>query len=164
MDLSKFSMEELILTAIKSEKEAFAIYDGIAKQLKNAALKDQFVSLAKEEEKHEAYLTEAFHKLFPQKEIRLPETTQVPLPEIHFDSDQVHLSEILDQAMQAELAAHEFYKSLSDRFDADNEIKEMLLKLSDMEMKHYELLKKEKEEVEKTEEMFIAWDMIHLGV
>ena len=153
-----------MLTAIKSEKEALAIYAGLADKIENAVLKDLLKDLAKEEEKHADYLTEAYKGLFPQKEILLPNTTKVPLPSIHIEHEMVHLSEIMNQAMQAELSAHEFYAALSERFYSDHDIKKMLLKLSEMELKHYEILKREKENLQNTEDASIYWDMLHIGV
>jgi len=163
MDISQFSLEELMLTAIKSETQAFKIYHGLAKQVENGVLKGHLNFLAAEEKKHEGYLTDTYKVLFPEKAIKLPDRTTVPLPEIHIEHEMVNLSEILEQAMKAELAANEFYRDLSARFDDNQDIKKMLLKFSEMEMKHYEILKKEQESVKKTEDAYIDWDMIHLG-
>ena len=163
MDLTQFTLEELLLTAIKSEIEAFKIYSGLAQQVKNAALKDHLEFLAGEEKKHEDFLIKAYKDIFPEREIKPPDKTPVPLPSIHIEHELVKLSEILEQAMEAEMAAHEFYKELAKRFDDNRGVKNMLIKLSDMEMKHYKILEEEKEEVEKTEDSDIDWGMIHVG-
>jgi len=163
MDLTQFSLEELLLTAIKSEVEAHSIYSGLAKQVKNAVLKDHLNFLAGEEEKHRGFLEDAYHEIFPEREIKLPDKTPVPLPSIHIEHELVKLSEVLEQAMKAELAAHEFYRDLAPRFEDNPGIKNMLLKLSEMEMKHYEILKEEKEKAEKAEDAEIDWGMIHVG-
>ena len=163
MDLTQFTLEELLLTAIKSEVEAFKIYYGLAEQVKNAALKDHLKFLAGEEEKHKEFLEDVYKEIFPEREIKLPEKTSVPLPSIHIEHEHVKLSEVLEQAMKAELAAHEFYKELAPRFEDNPGIKNMLLKLSEIEMKHYEILKEEKEKAEKIEDAEIDWGMIHVG-
>ncbi len=163
MDLSQFSLEDLLLTAIKSEVEAFRIYSGLAGQVRNAALKDHLEFLAGEEKKHEEFLRNAYKEIFPERDVELPEHTPVPLPSIQISHELVRLSEILEQAMKAESAAYEFYKELSNRFDHNPGIKNMLLKLSEMELKHFKILEEEKEKVEKTEDTEINWGMIHIG-
>ncbi len=163
MDLSKFTLEDLLLTAIKSEVEAYKIYSGLARQVKNVALKDHLKFLAGEEKKHEEYLIGAYREIFPERPLNLPEKTPVPLPSIDIHDERVKLSEVLEQAMRAELAAHDFYRELSKRFDRNPGIKKTLLHLSDMEMKHYEILKEEKEKAEKAEDAEIDWGMIHVG-
>ncbi len=163
MDLKDFSLEDLLLTAIKSEVEAYKIYSGLAEQVKNVTLKDHLKFLAGEEEKHRKFLEDAYKEIFPEREIKLPEKTPVPLPSIHIEHELVKLSEVLEQGMKAELAAHEFYKDLAPRFEDNPGIKNMLLKLSEIEMKHYEILKEEKEKAEKTEDADIDWGMIHVG-
>ncbi len=163
MDLSQFTLEDLLLTAIKSEVEAYKIYSGLAKQVKNAALKDHLQFLAGEEKKHEKFLIDAYKEIFPERALNLPDKTPVPLPSIEIHDERVKLSEVLEQAMAAELAAHEFYKDLSKRFDHNPGIKNTLLQLSEMEIKHYEILKEEKENAEKSEDAEIDWGMIHVG-
>lgn len=163
MDLSQFTLEDLLLTAIKSEVEAFIIYSGLATLVENATLKDHLEFLAGEEKKHEDFLVNAYKEIFPEREINLPNKTPVPLPSIHMEHELVKLSEILKQAMAAEMAAHEFYKELANRFDDNPGIKNMLIKLSEMEMKHYKILEEEMGKVEKTEDADINWNMIHIG-
>ncbi len=152
MELGKFSLEELLLAAIKSEVEAQKIYHGLARQVKDAILKDRLEFLAGEEEKHRECLTEIYRETFPDKELELPEHSPVPLPAIEVEGEKAKLSEILASAMEAELAAREFYKGLSERFEDRPEVREMLITLSEMEKLHYEILKTEKERAEKTED------------
>ncbi len=165
MDLSKFSLEELLLAAIKSEEESRNIYTKIAEAVSNALLKDRFKFLAEEEEKHRQFIEGIYKGKFPGKELKLPETTPVPLPEIKFSSEEVPLSDILSQAMEAELAAHEFYKSLAERFSSekDRETRKTLLFFSSMEMGHYHLLKLERENIERFEEFEDYNPMVHIG-
>ncbi len=163
MDLDQFTLEDLLLTAIKSEVEAYKIYNGLAKQVKNMALKDHLEFLAGEEKKHEKFLIDTYKEIFPERALNLPDKTPVPLPSIDIPHERVKLSEVLSQAMEAELAAHEFYRELSKRFDHNPGIKNTLLELSSMEMDHYRILKEEKEKAEKSEDAEIDWSMIHLG-
>ncbi len=162
MDLSRFTLEDLLLAAIKSEVESRDIYRKIASSVSNALLKDKFEFLASEEEKHRQFIEGIWKGKFPGKEIRLPDKTPVPLPEIRFSSEEVPLSEIISQSMDAELAAHEFYKSLAERFE-DKEIRRNLLFFSSMEMGHYHLLKLEKENIERFEDWEEYNPMVHIG-
>ena len=52
VDLKKYTLEELLLAAMKSEIESHTVYTTIADQVKNGLLKDKLKFLAKEEEKH----------------------------------------------------------------------------------------------------------------
>jgi len=51
MDLKKYTLEDLLLAAMKSEIESHAVYTSIATQVKNGLLKDKFKFLAQEEKK-----------------------------------------------------------------------------------------------------------------
>ncbi len=55
MKLSNISLEDLLLSAIKSEVESKKIYEDLARKVKNFMLKDRFKFLADEEEKHRAF-------------------------------------------------------------------------------------------------------------
>jgi len=85
MELGHYSIEELLLTAIKSETEANKIYLTLAKHIKNGLLQDKFEFLAKEEEKHKAFIEEMYQNHFPGKKIVLPKKTPVPLPSSRFE-------------------------------------------------------------------------------
>ncbi len=163
MDLEKFTLKDLLLAAIKSEIESKDIYSKIAASVSNALLKDKFKFLAGEEEKHRALIEQIYKGKFPEEPLKVPEKTPVPLPEIKFESEDVPLSEILRQAMDAELAAHEFYKSLAERFTEDREVRKNLLFFSSMEMGHYHLLKIELENIERFEEWEEFNPMVHIG-
>ena len=56
MDLTKYTLEELLITAIKSEVDSNTIYTKLANQVKNGLLKDKLHYLAKEEEKHNIFI------------------------------------------------------------------------------------------------------------
>lgn len=98
MNLGQFSVEELLLAAIKSEVESKDIYTKLADKIKNGLIKDKFYYLASEEEKHRQYIEEVYLNHFPDQQIRLPKETPVPLPEIHMDED-TPISKILKEAM-----------------------------------------------------------------
>jgi len=44
--------QEILILAMKAEKEAFKLYSGLAKATSDASIKDLFLGLAQEEAKH----------------------------------------------------------------------------------------------------------------
>ena len=127
MDLEKYTKEELILSALKSEVDAKEVYLNLADKVKNFFLKDRLKFLAEEEEKHRTFLTSLYQKDFSKKEIVIPETTPVPMPQIKIYDETEPISEVLQSAMEAESSAHDFYLGLADRFSEGSEEKRMLL-------------------------------------
>jgi len=163
MDLTSYSLEDLILAAIKSEQESHDIYTRIAQSVENGLMIDKFQFLAKEEVKHKHYVEQLYHKQFPDKTLTLPSKTPVPLPEINLpENEDVSLSDLIEQAMEAELAAHDFYLGLSDRFD-DTTIKHMLHYFADMETGHYKILEQEQQSLKWFEQSDVYWPMVHAG-
>jgi rubrerythrin len=163
MDLTRYDLNVLLLTAIKSEVDSKAAYSKLAKRVKNALLKDKLEFLANEEEKHRAFIEDIYRNHFPGKKIKLPKETSVPLPEIQISDENIPLSRVLRSAMEAEHAASEFYKKLSQRFLDDKKIKTTLLYFANMELGHYKLLEIEKENIERFEESDVYWPMVHAG-
>lgn len=163
MDLSSYSLEKLFLTGIKSEMESKRVYSTLAGRVKNAFLKDRLLFLAREEEQHRKFIAKIYNDSFPDKEIMVPETTPVPLPEVTIDDEMMPISEVLDRAMDAELAAREFYLSLSGRFPEDSNNWKVLQYFGRMEQGHYEILKVELENARRFEEFDESWEMMHVG-
>jgi len=162
MNLDSFDLEELLLTAIKSEVESNKLYSKMAKKTKNGLLEDKFKFLAVEEEKHRAFIEEIYMNHFPDTEIRLPAKTPVPLPEVEYN-EETPLSKLLKQAMDAEVAASKFYKSLAERFEEGSKIQNTLSYFADMEIGHFKILETEKESMERFEEGDVYWPMVHVG-
>jgi len=164
MDLKKYTLEDLLLAAMKSEVESNIIYTKIAKQVKNGLLKDKLEFLAKEEEKHKKYVEQVYKAKFPKKKIIIPKTTPVPLPQLVNPEEDTPLGSILKNAMHAEQAAYEFYQSLSEQFTKDDTIiRNTLSYFADMELQHYKILEIEKESMDRFEEADVYWPMVHAG-
>lgn len=163
MDLKKYSLEELLLAAMKSEVESNAVYTKIARSIKNGLLKDKLEFLAKEEEKHRVFIEQVYKKKFPKKLIMLPSTTLVPLPELRIPDEDAPLGSVLLSAMSVEQAAHDFYKALSKLFSDDQTIRNMLTYFADMELAHYKILEIEKQSMDRFEEADVYWPMVHAG-
>ena len=162
MDLSSFNLEDLLLTAIKSEVESKQIYSKMAKKTRNVLLEDKLKFLANEEEKHRLFIEDIYRNHFPENKIILPKETSVPFPKVEFSEDKP-LSRILKDAMKAEQYASDFYKSLAGYFEEGTKIHNTLLYFSDMEIGHYKILEMEKESMERFEEGDVYWPMVHVG-
>jgi rubrerythrin len=162
MDLKEYNMEDLLLTALKAEVDAREVYRELAELVKNAMLKDRLEFLAGEEEKHRGYFETQFHKDFPGKEILLPEKGVVPLPEVKLEGEDVPLSEVFEQAMEAELAAYDFYRGIAALY-ADEATRNMIFYVASMEMGHYRLLEIERDNAKRFEVFEVSWPDIHVG-
>ncbi|MCK5024839.1 MAG: ferritin family protein [Thermoplasmata archaeon] len=163
MDLSKYTLEELFVTAIKAEidsREAYSILAGITK---NAFLKDRLRFLADEEDKHQTFLEVKFKKHLPNIELTLPEYSPVPLPGIDVSDETVPISQILQQAMDAELAAYDFYVEFAKFVHDKHDLVLTLGYFAKMEQGHYELLKIEKASAEEFEEFDEYHPLMHAG-
>ena len=163
VDLTKYTIEELLCTALKSEAESKTVYTKLAAIIKNDLIKDKLLFLAKEEEKHRQFIEKIFKQRFPGKHPILPKKNSIPLPGIISLDENTPLSSVLQSAMQAEQAANEFYKSLAQRFKDDSSIKNNLLYFADMELQHYKILEMEKESMERFEQADVYWPMVHAG-
>lgn len=163
MELDGYELDDLILTAIKSEVEAKDVYHTLSKACRNAYLSNRLEFLAGEEEKHRAYLEDLYGAHFPGSEVSLPEEGVVPMPEISIPSERVPISAIFSQAMEAERAASEFYASMAELFEEGSEPRRMLAYFSKMEMGHYRLLEDEREAADSFEDFDFEWPMMHVG-
>ncbi|NIT37225.1 MAG: Rubrerythrin [candidate division Zixibacteria bacterium] len=162
MDLKEYDMEDLLLTAMKAEVDARGVYRTLAGRVHNAMLKDRLEFLAGEEEKHRVYFEAQFQKDFPAKKICLPAKGVVPLPEVKVESEDTPLSKVLEQAMEAELAAYDFYRGIAGLY-ADEATRNMIFYVASMEMGHYRLLAIERENAERFEVFEVSWPDVHVG-
>jgi rubrerythrin len=163
MDLSKYELKDLILAALKSEIESRKIYLGLSENVKNFMLADRLKFLADEEKKHKDIFTKIFKDRFPGEKMEIPRQTPVPLPEIKMEEAKVPVSEVLQRAMAAEKAAHDFYTSMVALFSPDKGMQSMLTHIARMELGHYKILELEKESAVEIEDTDVVWPMIHIG-
>jgi rubrerythrin len=163
MDLSKYTEEDLLLSAIKSEVDSNEVYSKLSEGVKNFYLKEKLRFLASEEEKHREFLESLFKNKIPGKEIVLPQKTPVPLPELKIEHENVPISEILERAMKAEKAAQDFYFCLAERFSVNSDVKKMLYYFATMELGHYKILDIERKNALNFEHYDQVWPMMHAG-
>ena len=150
--------------AIKAEIDAAKNYRKAAEQTNLFLLRDKFQFLVKEEEGHRHVLERLFEKKFPNQNLVLPSSEDMPYREFreYEVTPTMPLHEIIEKAMDGEHRAVEFYKGLADMVDAQDE-KSIVRYLSAMEESHYHLLKSELELVLNFELYDEVHDMMHVG-
>ena len=162
MNLDAYTVDTLLLTAIKAEVESHGVYSLLAGRVKNAMLKERLNFLAGEEARHRRIIEGIFKEKFPDLQLELPEKSPVPLPKVTISDELMPLNEIFQMAMDAEKAAYDFYQSLAKRFE-ENDLVNVILYVAKMELGHYELLKVESESLERFEEANVHIPFIHEG-
>jgi len=162
MNLNGFDLEQLLLAAIKSEIESKDLYLNIEKKTKNGLLSDKLKFIANEEKKHRMFIEDIYKNHYPGKKIIIPDKSLVPLPKITITDDML-VSKLLIIAMDAEKAASDFYKFLSEYFEKGSKLHNTLIYFSDMEKGHYKILETEKESMDRFEEADVYWPMVHAG-
>ncbi len=163
LDLRRFTRQDLLLAAMKSEFDSKITYTKLSLKVKNGLLKDKLQFLSKEEEKHRLVLEQIYNDQFPRTPIVLPKENIVPLPNVVITDEDIPISKIILQAMDAEQHAAEFYEALSQQFTSNKKIQNTLHYFSTMEREHYSILELEKESMEHFEEADMYWPMVHAG-
>ncbi|GEM_PF-137256 len=154
-------IEQLLKIAIKSEINAAEIYKKMADKTKIVFLKDKLNFLANEESSHRNLLEKLFETKFSHEPQKLDGDMETPLPELTITDDML-ISDMLTQAMEAEKKASDFYKNLKQNFEEEKE-KSMARYLSHMEKSHYYLLKSELELFHNFELYDEVHMMMHVG-
>jgi rubrerythrin len=163
MNIDDYGLEDLILSALKSEIDAKEVYSKTAESVENFILKDRLKFLAKEEEKHRIFFDNLYKKKFPEKDLKVPQSSPVPLPDMEAVSEKIPISEMLQMAMDAETAAHDFYINLAEKFTGDEPVLKTIKYIAKMELGHLRLLEIEKTSVLEYENFDDVWPMMHMG-
>lgn len=141
-----FTTLEIFSIAIKSEIEAARLYEHMKSLTGNSTLQEKFDFLVSQENKHEQILKEAYEKMFPEVELKTPESSPVPLLD-DILSDDPSLKELFEVAMDAEKKAQKFYSDLAKK--TTNQSSSSLLNyMARMERSHLALLEVEYEQLE----------------
>jgi len=165
MNVEDFSFEEMLKAALKAEINAREVYEHMAGRVDNFVMSERFEFLAGEENKHEGFLRNIYKSIGPEKELELPEETPVPLPYIRY-GDDIDESEIIEQAMDAEIASRDFYRKMAEKADnsgLERNPKKLLNYLAGMEQNHYEILKEEYNMMSDFEEYDQYYPAMHQG-
>lgn len=165
MELEEYDFDELLRAAAKSEVNSREVYEYLSNATDNFVIKNRFEFLAGEEKKHQDFITDLYEKRNPDKEMEVPEETPVPIPFIKYGND-VEESEIVEQAMDAEISSRDFYKKMAniarDEGESGEPVK-LLDYLSGMEQNHYDILKSELERIKEFEEFDQYHPAMHQG-
>ena len=132
---------ECIETAIKREEEAFAFYSDLSGQVADDAARETVLWIAGEEKKHKVFLEKFRDKGEGPASMRVAEVTYYKIAE-HLEepeaSDSMSRAEIFLLAAHRENRAHQFYTELAALYDEGSEVREMLLRIANEELKHKE--------------------------
>ena len=145
--LSKLSYEEALAYWIESERGEAEFYRQLAERAKNLGLSkslvETFEKLSRDSERHAKELTRLFRESYSKEpESDIPPIEVLSVIEKFERADQIE--EVLRTAMESELIAMNAYKTLAEKVE-DPKLKELYLKLSEVEKTHYEALKREYE-------------------
>jgi len=152
---------DMIAVATRAEMESQEVYYALADQMENFVLKDKFKFLGDEEKKHQSILENVFKETFPNEVIELPEDSGVPKPDVRIREGNL-LSDVLEQAMNGEKRAEEFYREMAPFFE-DKKMQNLIIYLANIESGHYYFLNIEREMALENEDYWVAHDMMHAG-
>jgi rubrerythrin len=141
-------LEKLFLQAIQGEMNDRETYLSLAGRLEDSFLKAKLEFLAEEEEKHRVTLEEMYNAFFPGRDIVLPGATAGSVSDANV-GENLELMQILEIAMDYELASQNNYLTLAGQLSDNVETSVTLTYFAAMEASHYGLLKIEKEHLEK---------------
>lgn len=153
-------LKRLLEMALRSEIDSRDIYKKASEMTKNALLKEKFNFLSREEEKHRIMIENMIKMKFPNEDINIPESTEVPLPRITV-TEKDPISKLLSQAMNAEEETSKFYASIAKQLDDENA--SLMQYLSSIEMSHYYFLRAERDLALKFENYDQYFEMMHVG-
>ncbi len=133
-------VSDIIEIAIKREQEAYDFYLDIYTKVADPGLKETLEFIAGEEKKHKAFLVSYRDGNFGAKAMKMADFVDYKIAEYLEESEISENSKPEDVYLVAshrELRSFHFYTELAN-LHADSEIKEMLLKMANQELKHKE--------------------------
>jgi rubrerythrin len=138
--MENLNLKDLLDKAIMREQEAFDFYSKLGNTVTDPTAKDALQFLAGQEKKHKEFLVSYKSGNTGSGALRMSEVIDYKIaqyldkPDIKKDLDT---KDIYLVAAHRELNSYNFYKGLADIQPA-GEVKEMLLKMANEEMKHKE--------------------------
>jgi len=134
------SVSEIIDLAIQREEEAYDFYMDIHNKLEDPSVKDTIEFIAGEEKKHKAFLVGYREEKYGSGALRMTEVVEYKIaeyleePEISAEASR---QDVYLVAAHRESKSHKFYTELAN-LHAEGELKAMLLKMANEELKHKE--------------------------
>lgn len=139
--IARGSVRTLIGYAIRAEIDSNRVYLRLANRVKNVLLREKFQVLAFEEKKHQKILKNLFDSLYLGEKVLIPDKVDERLlPKVRVRPSS-SLVDILNQAMEAEKSAENFYAGLARRVKPPK--KKIVAYLSNVEKGHYLMLRSE---------------------
>jgi len=133
-------IEDVIDLAIQREEEAYDFYMDIHNKVQDASVKDTLEFIAGEEKKHKAFLVSYREGNYGSDALRMADVIDYKIAE-YLEEPEVDKGtssqDIYLIASHRERRAHQFYTELAD-MHADSELKTMLQKMANEELKHKE--------------------------
>jgi rubrerythrin len=129
--------DSIIERAIKNEQEAYDFYRDLARLVEDKEAKDTLLFLAREEKGHKEYLLTYRQNGFSgevRKAVDYKIAEHLTKPDIQKD---IRTRDVYLIAANRELNAHHFYVGLAG-LHPDGEIRNLLLRMADEELKHKE--------------------------
>ena len=136
----KKTLESLIDIAIAKEEESFNFYMKLADKVTEGNVKETLNFLAGEEKKHKEFLVNYRSGKFGSASLRMSDVVDYKIAEYIERPDIEKNINSIDAYLVAahrELNSFNFYRTLSEAQPA-GEVKDMLLKMANEEMKHKE--------------------------
>ena len=134
------TIADVIDRAIQREEEAFHFYMDIHSKVQDAGVRDTVEFIAAEEKKHKAFLVGYRKGDYGTDALRMADVIEYRVaeyleePEISKDSSS---QDVYLVAAHREGRSHQFYSELAN-MHADSELKTMLTKMANEELKHKE--------------------------
>jgi rubrerythrin len=141
-------LEEMFLFAIQAELNEREAYLELGERGENPFFKNKMKFLAQEEIRHRTTLEDMYKVYYPEKEVVIPPNIEAPRLTVNY-TDEGELIKILETAMEFEKEAEKYYLSMADKLSDDLETSTTLTYFAAMEANHYELLRTEKEQMER---------------
>ena len=133
-------LSEVIDLAIQREEEAYEFYKDILIKLEDTTIKDTIEFVANEEKKHKAFLVNYRKGDYGLDALRMTAVVDYKISEYLEEPEitkETKREDVYLIAAHRELRSHRFYTELANMHDANN-VKEMLLKMANEELKHKE--------------------------
>ncbi len=147
MSEEKSKVAEILRRAIKGEEDGYKFYDLLSKKATNQDAKRKLENLRDDEKRHRETLIEIFHKEIGPDVGELPDKGIGALAQVfrkgHLEERKTEM-EFIDLAIEAELAATDFYHKQREAVD-DQSWKKVFDQLATEEHTHFELLQAERD-------------------
>ncbi len=136
----KKTIADVIELAINREEEAYDFYMDIHKKVQDAGVRDTVAFIAGEEKKHKAFLVGYRDGNYGSEALRMADVVEYKVAE-YLEEPEIsqgsRSEDVYLVAAHRESRSHQFYSELAN-MHAGGELKTMLLKMANEELKHKE--------------------------